>query len=101
MMKLTERQKEAATTIGKNLCVSAGAGTGKTSVLVSRFLHLVKRELAKAQEILAITFTEKAAQEMKRRIASELASERLESARRELENAYIGTIHAFCARILK
>ncbi len=100
-MKLTKDQKKAVETVDSNVCVSAGAGTGKTSVLVERFLYLVSSRRAQTAEILAITFTEKAAQDMKSKIAKRLKDEGLEQARRDLENAYIGTIHAFCSRILK
>ena len=101
MSELTASQKKAVETTDRNVCVSAGAGTGKTRVLVERFIHLVEKGLARCDEILAITFTEKAAQEMKTRIAKRLRERGLEDARRELENAYIGTIHSFCARILR
>ena len=101
MTDLTNTQRKAVETVDRNVCVSAGAGTGKTRVLVERFLYLIECELARSHEILAITFTEKAAQEMKARIARRLREQGLERARRELENAYIGTIHSFCARILR
>ena len=100
-MKLSEAQKLAVETVDKNVCVSAGAGSGKTRVLVERFLHWVtKHEISPAQ-ILTITFTERAANEMKRRIVRRLTEEHLEEARREVENATIGTIHSFCARLLR
>jgi len=99
--ELTVHQKKAVETVDRNICVSAGAGTGKTRVLVERFLYLISNHLAKPAEVLAITFTEKAAQEMKSRIAKRLKEEGLEDARRQLENAYIGTIHSFCSRILR
>jgi len=101
MTELTDAQKKAVETVDQNVCVSAGAGTGKTRVLVERFLYLIEKNLARPHEILAITFTEKAAQEMKKRIAGRLRERGFEQARRELENAYIGTIHSFCARILR
>ena len=100
-LTLTDAQRQAVEAIGTNVCVSAGAGTGKTRVLVERFIYLVEQGLARPREILAITFTEKAAQEMKARIAKRLRERGLEEARRELESAYIGTIHSFCARILR
>src|SRR3989338_7422688 len=100
MIELTFSQKQAVETVDRHVCVSAGAGTGKTRVLVERFLYLVERTLAHPHEILAITFTEKAAQEMKQRIAHTFRARGLEGARRELENAYIGTVHAFCSRVL-
>src|SRR3989338_7785618 len=99
--RLTETQRKAVEIYDQNVCVSAGAGTGKTDVLVERFLYLIENGYARSGEILAITFTEKAAQEMKSRIAQRLRQRGLEQARRELENTYIGTIHYFCARILR
>lgn len=100
-MELSETQRLAVETVGKNVCVSAGAGSGKTRVLVERFLHLVTCHQISPQAILAITFTEKAANEMKRRIVTRLRAEGLEEARREVENAAIGTIHSFAARLLR
>ncbi|OGW89647.1 MAG: hypothetical protein A3A73_00715 [Omnitrophica bacterium RIFCSPLOWO2_01_FULL_50_24] len=101
MEPLTPTQKKAVEQLGHSVCVSAGAGTGKTRVLVERFIHLIEKGLARPEEILAITFTEKAAKEMKERIARELKARSLAEARRQLENAYIGTIHSVCARILR
>jgi len=100
-MDLSEAQRLAVETVGKNVCISAGAGSGKTRVLVERFLHLVTGHGLSPREILAITFTEKAANEMKRRIVERLGEQKLEEARREVENAAIGTIHAFSARLLR
>ncbi len=99
--KLTKNQIDAISNLDQNVAVLAGAGTGKTRVLVERFLSIIERKLAAPSEILAITFTEKAANEMKRRIVDELRSRGLHEARHEIENAYIGTIHAFCSRLLK
>lgn len=98
---LTKIQEIAAKTSGKNILVSAGAGTGKTRVLVERFLHFVTDKQVPVTEILALTFTEKAANEMKSRIQKRLAEREFESARRELESSYISTIHAFAARVLR
>lgn len=97
----TPNQKKAIETFSANLSVHAGAGTGKTFVLVERFVEIIRKKLARPNEILAITFTEKAANEMKARIVDLLKKEGLNEARREIENAYIGTIHAFSARLLK
>jgi ATP-dependent helicase/nuclease subunit A len=95
-----------------NLAVTAGAGTGKTRVLVERYLDLLLSEPVDIREILAITFTNKAAAEMMNRVAGRL-DELLEqeadlSRRRELlllrdrlNAAYISTIHSFCLRILR
>lgn len=100
-MNLTETQRTAATTTGKNIIVSAGAGTGKTSVLVERFLYLTAEEKVPVTEILALTYTEKAANEMKKRILDRFAELGRERERRELESAYISTVHAFAARLLR
>ncbi len=100
-IKLSKSQQKAVETVEKNICVSAGAGSGKTGVLVERFIYLVKERGISPSRILAITFTEKAANEMKRRIVRRLEEEKLEDARREVENAAIGTIHSFSARILR
>jgi len=93
--KPTERQQEAITTIHCPVAVVAGAGSGKTRVLVERYLYLLDKGV-KVDEIAAITFTKKAAQEMK---------ERLRKARPELipdlERAQISTVHSLCQRIIQ
>lgn len=99
--------QETAITAPGSLCVTAGAGTGKTYVLVSRYLDLLEREgdeQAGVQEILALTFTEKAAAEMKDRVREALAAAEGEEAARfrdDLMWAGISTIHSFCTRILR
>ncbi len=100
-MKLTDAQQEAVLDSGGNLLVSAGAGTGKTRVLVERFLHLVISGKAPVTEILALTYTDKAAAEMKSRILGRLQELGRLSDRRKLESASISTIHAFAAKILR
>ncbi|HXV27329.1 MAG TPA: UvrD-helicase domain-containing protein [bacterium] len=100
-MQLTKTQRIAVESFGKNILVSAGAGTGKTRVLVERFLHFVTDGQVPVTEILALTFTDKAANEMKSRIHSRLRDMGLDLVRRDLESAYISTIHAFAARLLK
>jgi len=99
--KLTRAQREAIRHRASDLCVTAGAGSGKTRVLVERFVHLVTRKGAPVDRILAITFTEKAAAEMKERIARAFGEAGLEDLRRQVEFAYISTIDALCARILR
>lgn len=80
--------------------LEAGAGSGKTSVIVSRVVNLVRhgRRLA---EIVAITFTEKAAGELRDRVRSELAQAGMQEALRDVDAAPIQTIHAFAANILR
>jgi len=103
----------ASTDLTCSMCVEAGAGTGKTTILVSRFLSIIEEGLARCSRIVAITFTEKAAAEMKMRlrekIEERLLSEslddtvraRLQNALYELERSVIGTIHSFAATILR
>ena len=104
-MNLTPNQKEALN-IDNHICVTAGAGSGKTTVLVDRYLNILKlREDVNPDQIAAITFTDKAAAEMKSRILKELRKPEYASIRdRHLEkihSAPISTIHSFCSRILK
>ena len=98
---LTKAQKKGVTTFDRDLCVIAGAGSGKTRVLVERFIHMIVTKRASVREILAITFTEKAALEMKLRISSRLEKIGREEDKREAEFAYISTIHGLCARLLR
>jgi len=111
-IRLTHNQMRAVTTLGRNLCVSAGAGSGKTTVLVDRYLYLLEHGGMEVQGIAAITFTEKAANQMKEKIRSKIQArialaanpeEKEIWSRRFLEmgSAWIQTIHGFCARILK
>ena len=95
-----------------NLLVEAGAGSGKTKSLVDRVLAHVDRGTP-LERIAAVTFTRKAAAELRERIEVELEKatgvaeagsecrERLERARAQLDRAFIGTIHAFAARLLR
>ncbi|HTY54320.1 MAG TPA: UvrD-helicase domain-containing protein, partial [Candidatus Binataceae bacterium] len=114
-VELSDEQRAAIFAPG-NLAVRAGAGSGKTEVLARRFDALVAGDIAGIEPlspelIAAITFTEKATYDMKRRIAQVLLAElaiadgeraaRLDRARRLLPLARISTIHAFCARILR
>ena len=98
---LSEEQRAAIQARAPIVTVSAGAGSGKTTVLVERFIDLVQRDEISPLEILAITFTEKAAAEMKERIVRELEKRGDVANRRLAEAAYISTIHGFCSRILR
>ncbi|MHC4954283.1 MAG: UvrD-helicase domain-containing protein [Planctomycetota bacterium] len=100
-MKLTDEQRAAVHAEGDSVAVVAGAGTGKTRVLTERYLHLVLDRDVDMRRILAVTFTKKAAREMKERIRDALA-ERGEAERaRQVEFAPISTIHTFLARVLR
>lgn len=100
-MKLTKTQKIAIEETRADILVSAGAGAGKTRVLVERFLHFVISGKARVTEILTLTFTDKAANEMKKRIMDRFRELDMLQARRDLESAYISTLHAFSVRLLK
>jgi ATP-dependent helicase/nuclease subunit A len=97
----TRAQQDAVERDAPDLCVTAGAGSGKTRVLVERFVRLALDAGVSADRILAITFTEKAAAEMKERIAQALEARGGEGARRAAEFAAVSTIDSFCARILR
>ncbi len=100
-MSYSAEQKEAIRRFGRDLVVFAGAGSGKTALLAERFLYAVTRERVAPDKILAITFTEKAAHEMKLRVVRQCEEKGLSSLRQSLENASISTIHSFCARVLR
>ncbi|HEX2086761.1 MAG TPA: UvrD-helicase domain-containing protein, partial [Solirubrobacteraceae bacterium] len=98
---LTPEQAHAVAARDGDLLLSAAAGSGKTSVLVERFVrHVVEDGIAPGR-ILAITFTEKAAGELRRRIRARLLELDARDAAREAEGAWIGTVHGFCARVLR
>jgi ATP-dependent helicase/nuclease subunit A len=99
--ELTPEQRRAVERRDGSLLVRAGAGTGKTTVLVERFVLAVTEDGVEVEQVLAITFTEKAAAEMRSRVRSRfLALGRREDAR-AAESAWISTIHGLCARILR
>ncbi len=114
-VQYTDEQKQAIETIDCNVAVSAGAGSGKTKVLVARFMYILEQSLAQkkpleAANILAITFTRKAAGEMKTRIRQSISDkineDKLNASfwRKQLQNlerAQITTIHGLCSRILR
>jgi ATP-dependent exoDNAse (exonuclease V) beta subunit len=81
--------------------VSAGAGTGKTSVLVERFVRAVRDDGLDVDSVLAITYTRKAAGELRARIRETLIDSGRHDLARELDGAWISTIHSFCARLLR
>jgi len=96
---LDEYQRRAVTRDGQDVCVVAGPGSGKTRVLTERFAWLVTEKGVAPEHILAITFTEKAAAEIKSRLLARLGTDAEQ--RRRLERAYVSTIHGFCSRVLR
>lgn len=105
--------RDGALTSTSNLVVTAGAGTGKTTLLVDKVLALVLLRGMDVRRILMMTFTEKAANEMRNRLEEELREldrekwqgpqieERRAKALADLDRAEIGTIHSFCAHLLR
>jgi len=98
---MNEAQLAAVTTRVPDVLVSAGAGSGKTMVLTQRYFHLITNHRYKVDQILTLTFTRKAAQEMRERIARDLECAGLTKERRALSRAPIGTIHSYCERLLR
>lgn len=90
---LNERQREAVTSPLGNTLVPAGAGSGKTKVLVSRIAWLIEQENMSPHGILAVTFTNKAAEEMRARLNNLLATPVL--------GLWVGTFHGLCHRLLR
>src|SRR5215475_4480921 len=90
---LNDRQREAVLTIDGPVLVLSGAGTGKTRVLTTRLAHILLTQRAWPSQILAVTFTNKAANEMKGRISMILG--------RPVEGWWLGTFHSLAARILR
>src|SRR5262245_33654021 len=100
-MELTDQQKRAAGARG-SVAVTAGAGTGKTAMLAERFFHHVDIDEMRPIEIVAVTFTEKAAAELRQRIRKTLV-ERTNNEEKiaEVDAAQISTVHALAARICR
>jgi ATP-dependent helicase/nuclease subunit A len=94
-------QQLAAVAARREVFVSAGAGTGKTSVLVERFARAVCDEGLDVDSVLVITYTRKAAGELRTRIRAALHARGRHDLARELDGAWISTIHGFCARLLR
>ncbi len=91
--KLNDKQKEAVEYMGGPLLILAGAGSGKTRVLTYKIAYLLEKEIVKPWEILAITFTNKAAKEMRQRVSDLIGDVG--------QDIWLGTFHSVCVRILK
>ena len=99
--RLTDEQEQAIARRGEPLLVAAGAGSGKTSVLVERFVRAVREDGTAPARILAITFTERAAGELRERVRARFAELGEREAARDTEAAFVSTFHGFCARLLR
>ena len=91
---LNNAQKEAVLYLDGPLLIVAGAGSGKTKVLTSRIAHIIKEKKAFPNQILSVTFTNKAAKEMQNRVSKMLNSE-------AIGLSWLGTFHSICAKLLR
>ncbi|OFZ23349.1 MAG: hypothetical protein A2X94_03755 [Bdellovibrionales bacterium GWB1_55_8] len=98
---LNDRQREAVLATEGPLIVLAGAGSGKTKMLTSRICHLIEAQGVPAHRILAMTFTNKAAGEMRERVARMLAESARQGGGGYLGNPELGTFHSVCVRLLR
>lgn len=110
-------RQRVVSALDANILVEAGAGSGKTTALVRRMVALVRTGAATVDEIAAVTFTRKAAAELRERFQAEIEGdlrsaratekadtlevERLSAALSDIDRAFVGTIHSFCARLLR
>src|SRR5438105_3964777 len=100
-MILIEEQVAAINADGHRLTITAGAGAGKTGVLVERYLRHILDQNGNPEQILAITFTRKAAADMKKRIVARLREAGKEEEARRAQVGPISTIHGYCERLLR
>src|SRR4030095_8245644 len=108
MRELEPEQQAAAHELDKHISVTAGPGSGQTTVLVERYLHILRTQKLSIDQIVAITFTNRAANEMRERLREKLDEILATSEgdqrkhwlnyKRTLDGAVITTIHGFCAR---
>ena len=93
LSSLNPEQRQAVLHTDGPLLILAGAGSGKTRVIAHRIAHLVSGELAPPDRVLAVTFTNKAAEEMRSRVEALLGV--------DCRQMWISTFHALCARLLR
>ncbi|MFL2897260.1 MAG: ATP-dependent helicase [Candidatus Pelagibacter sp.] len=94
LKNLNEAQKQAVLSLDGPLLIVAGAGSGKTKVLTSRIAHIIKNKKAFPNQILAVTFTNKASKEMQDRVSKILGSS-------AVGLSWLGTFHSICAKLLR
>src|SRR5436309_15537742 len=93
LASLNPEQREAVLHVNGPLLILAGAGSGKTRVITSRAAYLIGDGHARPEEVLAVTFTNKAAEEMRARVTALLGS--------DCSSVWLSTFHALCARLLR
>ncbi|MGE6259153.1 UvrD-helicase domain-containing protein [Heyndrickxia sporothermodurans] len=107
-----QERKKIEKLLNQNILVEAGAGSGKTTCLVNRMVNLIRTGTFKVNEIVAITFTKKAAEELKTRFLIKLENDWrqeinpdkkqiLEHALKEIDDCFLGTVHSFCTKLLR
>ena len=94
LKNLNKAQKEAVLHLDGPLLIVAGAGSGKTKVLTSRIAHIIREKKAFPNQILSVTFTNKAAKEMQTRVSKILGST-------ATGLSWLGTFHSICAKLLR
>src|SRR5215207_5619756 len=97
----TAEQEAAVADRSGSALLAANAGSGKTAVMVERFVEAVLTDGVPVGSILALTFTEKAAGELRERVRRRLSQLGEDEHARAVDGAWIGTIHGFCARVLR
>ena len=106
---LTPKQRQAVLETGKNVLVSASAGSGKTHVMIERIINLIISEGVNVENILAVTYTKLAASEMKQKLVKAVIKQinegkdvaRMKRALSEIPTADISTFHSFCLNLLR
>ena len=101
----TDDQRSAIETTGKNLLVSASAGSGKTTVMIQRIIHLMQTENLPISSFLVVTFTKASASDMKQKLIEKLSkleqSENIASQIELVETSDISNLHSFCSRLVQ
>jgi len=106
---LTPKQRQAVVEKGKNILVSASAGSGKTHVMIERIINLIISEGVEVENVLAVTYTKLAASEMKQKLIKAVIKQislgvdeaRMKKTLAEIPSADISTFHSFCLNLLR